>query len=114
MTMDLIRSAKNQTRLVEEVRNRTANLNKKNWKIEFKWVKAHVGMHGNEIADRLAKEATQKYQVTYRMIAKCTIEKDNWIESIRNGKVNGRKQRKERLLKNFFPSVEGSLAVNLN
>jgi hypothetical protein len=29
-------------------------------------------------------------------------------------KTKGRKQRKERPLKNFFPSVEDRLAVNLN
>jgi len=28
--------------------------------------------------------------------------------------MNGRKQQKERLLKNFFPSVERRLAVNLH
>jgi len=33
--------------------------------MEFKWVKAHAGIYGNEIADRLAKEATQNYYVTY-------------------------------------------------
>jgi len=38
--------------------------NKKNLKIEFKWVKAHTEKYGNEIEDRLAKEATQNYYVT--------------------------------------------------
>jgi ribonuclease HI len=44
--------------LVEEIRKRAVTLNKKNWKIEFKWVKADAGIYGNETADRLAKEAT--------------------------------------------------------
>jgi ribonuclease HI len=52
---------------------RAVTLNKKNWKIEFKWVKAHAGIYGNEIADRLAKEATQNYYVTYSRIPKSTI-----------------------------------------
>ena len=54
-----------------------------------------------EIADGLAKEATQKCQVIYSRIPKCTLEKDNRKESIRNGNVKGRKQRNERLLKIF-------------
>ena len=42
ITLDSIRSAKNHNHLVEEIRNRAVTLNKKNWKIEFKWVKAHA------------------------------------------------------------------------
>jgi ribonuclease HI len=42
------------------IRKRAVALNKMNWKIESTLVKAHAGIYGNEIADRLAKEATQK------------------------------------------------------
>ena len=42
ITLHSIRSAKNHNHLVEEIRNRAVTLNKKNWKIEFKWVKAHA------------------------------------------------------------------------
>jgi len=74
-TVDSIRSAKNHNYLVEEIRKRAVTLNKKNWKIEFKWVKAHAGIYGNEIVDRLAKKATQNYYVTYRRIPKSAIKR---------------------------------------
>jgi len=50
-------SSKNQGRrcLLIERANRT---------IEFSWVKAHVGIHGNELADRLAKAAAPNRDTT--------------------------------------------------
>jgi ribonuclease HI len=38
ITLDSIRSAKNPDHLVEEIRKTAVTLNKKNRKIEFKWV----------------------------------------------------------------------------
>jgi ribonuclease HI len=73
ITLDSIRNAKNPNHLVEEIRKRTVNLNKKNWKIEFKWAIPHVGIYGNEIADRLAKEVTQNH-ITYSRIPKSVIK----------------------------------------
>ena len=83
ITLDSVRSAKNHNHLVEEIRKRTVTLTKKNWKIEFKWVKAHAGIYGYEIADRLTKEATQNDHSTYSMIPQSAIIKDNRKESIR-------------------------------
>ena len=80
---DSIRSAKNHKHLVEEIRKRAVTLNKKNWKLKFKWVKARAGIYGNEIADRLEKEANQNDHVTYSRIPKSAIIKDNRKESIR-------------------------------
>ena len=43
--LDSKRSAKNHDHLVEEIRKRAVTLNKKNWKIQFKWVKAQAGIY---------------------------------------------------------------------
>jgi ribonuclease HI len=51
ITLDSIRSAENHEHFVEEIRKRTVTLNKKNWKIKFKWVRSHVGIYGNETAN---------------------------------------------------------------
>jgi hypothetical protein len=37
-------------------------------------VKAQAGIFGNEIADRLAKEANQNYYVTYRRIPESAVK----------------------------------------
>jgi len=112
--VDAIRNAKNHNHLVEEIRKRTANLNKKKWKIEFKWVKAHVGIYGNEIADRLAKEATQNHHITYSRIPKSAIQKDVRKESIRKWQKHWEETTKGAITKEFFPNVESRLAVNLH
>ena len=43
--------------LLSDVRTRMHNLSKEGSKLELAWIPSHVGIHGNEIADKLAKEA---------------------------------------------------------
>jgi len=114
INLALTRSAKNHNHLVEEIRKRAVTLNKKNWKIKFKWVKAHARIYGNEIADRLAKEATQNYHVTCSRIPKSAIKKDNRKACIRKWQSQWEETTKGAITKDFFPRVESRLAVNLN
>ena len=46
-----------------------------NWNVEFSWVKAHIGIQGNETADRLAKEAAESRNIVecYSKIPKSVI-----------------------------------------
>ena len=59
VALDSLRNPNNHSFLVEEIRKKTASLEKSEWRIKFSWVKAHAGTLGNEIADRLAKEAAR-------------------------------------------------------
>ena len=63
ITIDLLRRANNHSYLIEEIRKRLANLDRANWTIEISWVKAHVGIYGNGMADQLAKAATRNRDI---------------------------------------------------
>ena len=51
--------------LIEEIRNKVQHLTMQNWSIHFRWVKAHNGIEGNKVADKLAKEAAQDVNEQY-------------------------------------------------
>jgi ribonuclease HI len=45
--------------LVEEIRKKVASLERCGWQIIFSLLKAHIGVHGRKMADKVAKEATR-------------------------------------------------------
>jgi ribonuclease HI len=70
-----LKNAKNRKHLIEEIRRKATALEKENWYIEFTWIKAHAGHSGNELADKLAKEATTSSEICYNKIPKSEIER---------------------------------------
>jgi hypothetical protein len=59
VALNSLRNFNNHAYLVEEIRKRVARLESYEWKVRFSWVKAYVGIYGNELPDRLAKEAAR-------------------------------------------------------
>jgi ribonuclease HI len=47
---------------MDRIRNKAIDMDPNEWKVEFSWIKAHVGQSGNELADRLAKGASRKIE----------------------------------------------------
>ena len=57
---------RNHKSLIEKIRKKALELEKKEWTIQLTWIKAHVGHHGNEIA----KEATKNKETIYKKYLK--------------------------------------------
>jgi len=56
-TLDSLINTDIHTFLTEEIKQRVHEIEKREWKIRFRWVKAHAGTSGNELTNKLAKEA---------------------------------------------------------
>jgi len=59
VSLDSLHDPNNHAHLVEEIRKKVASMTTSKCKIKFSWVKARAGICGNEMADRLAKEAAR-------------------------------------------------------
>jgi len=57
ITLESLRNVNIHTYLIKEVRKKLNEMTETNWKINLRWVKAHARIRGNELADKLAKEA---------------------------------------------------------
>ena len=70
VTIQSIKNYRNHKSLIEKIRKKALELEKKEWIIQITWIKAHVGNYGNELADNLAKEATKNKEIIYKKIPK--------------------------------------------
>jgi len=115
ISLDSLQNYSNHGFLVEEIRKNFASLERSGWQIMFPWVKTHIRVHGNEMTDKVAKEAkrstTTRYEYTripksylYHVAAKEAKQKwqAEWITSY-----------KAAATKQYFPSVRDRLGTKL-
>ena len=78
---------------------------KTEWKIQFRWIKAHAGVSGNELADKLAKEASGKTDIpiSYNRIPKSVIKRDLEDTSVEIWQREWETTKKGRITKDYFP-----------
>jgi len=71
-TLDKPQNSNIHTHIVEKIRRKITEMEEREWKISLCWVKAHAGIRGNELADRLAKKAATNKNIpeSYNKIPK--------------------------------------------
>jgi len=65
VSLDSLQNPNNDAHLVQETKNKLTSMVTYKWKIKFSFVKAHVGIIGNEMADSLTKEAARSEETNY-------------------------------------------------
>jgi len=116
VTLDSLRKVNNHACLIEDIRKRVASLENYEWKITFSWVKAHVGICGNELADRLAKEAARSNStsIAFNRIPESTL----YYEAAEEAKQNWRDEwmtcAKAATTKQYFPTLRDRLRIKIN
>lgn len=106
VTLDSLHNSKNHNSLIEKIRQQIITLERQNWTVEIAWVKAHVGIRGNETADRLAKKATINNEAeTYIKIPLSALRKSIREKTLEQWECEWQNTTKGAETKQYFPTV---------
>jgi len=116
MTLDSLKNNTNHTFLIEEIRKKLAEMGTTNWTIEFCWVKAHIGIQGNKLADTLAKEAATNADLikSYKKVPKSVVMSELSEISVETWQREWDLTTKGEITKEYFPVVADRLSMNIN
>jgi ribonuclease HI len=109
ITFQSLQNTKKHKYLIEESRKTAIALEKRNWKITFTWIKAHAGIYGNELADKLAKVAARKDNISFKRIPQNEIVQQLRAQSIAKWQNQWDYTTKGLATKQLFPIIKGRL-----
>ena len=111
----MLQNSKIHTNIIAHIRRQWYEMKKAGWQIALRWVKAHAGTRGNEMADTLAKKATTNGTITesYTKIPKSAVLRQLEVESTRKWQRSWTQTTKGSTTKEYFPDIEGRLKMKL-
>ena len=103
------------THLTQRIRTKVFELEREEWKVEFSWIKAHAGYRGNELADRLAKEAASNRTIEcHTRIPKSAVLCDLNEQIVNQWQNEWEDSSKRAITKSLFPKISDRLKVRIN
>jgi len=61
--LQLLKNKKKHTNIIEQIKTKLQEMEQREWRVEFRWIKAHAGHRGNEMAYQQAKEAKRNKNI---------------------------------------------------
>jgi IS1 family transposase len=85
------------------------------WKIHFCWVKAHVGILENELADTHAKDAATNLHIAecYSKVPKSVVKRELEDRSVDKWQRDWERSKKGKITKDYFPIVAEKLKMKI-
>jgi hypothetical protein len=112
----MLQNQKKHAHLIEQIRTKVIELEQDEWKMEFSWIKAHAGHRGNELADRLTKEAANGRIIgqCYTRIPNSAVLSDLYEQSINRWQKEWGRSSKGATTKCLFPKITNRLKLKIN
>jgi len=106
-TLETQNNMDKHTFLAEEIRRKIQEMGSRGWTTRFRWTKAHAGTTGNELPDKLAKEASSKtvIPISFNRVPKSVIKRDLEDNSRETWKKEWETTTKGTTTKDYFPTV---------
>jgi len=116
ITLQLLQNKKKHTKVIDQIRTKVQEMEQREWRVEFRWIKEHAGHRGNEMADKQAKKAARNKNIEecYIKIPNSVVMSVQKVQSVKWWQREWTETKKRAITKTFFPKIEDRIKSRLN